>query len=109
MTRTPVTVTDDQMRLVKGATDAGLYQSRSAVVREAFREYFANNPVLVAVLLTDLENVSSRDIVASIDANPETVATVLQQLGETPTQLASESLLDEIADDFVPPDAGDSP
>lgn len=108
MTRTPVTVTDDQMRLIEGATEAGLYQSRSAVVREAFREYFADNPILVAVLLTELEDVSYRDIVASVDADPATVTEVLQQLGEAPAELEAESLLDEIAEDFARPDAGDS-
>jgi Arc/MetJ-type ribon-helix-helix transcriptional regulator len=108
MTRKPVTVTEDQMRLIEGATAIGLYSSRSAVVRNAFREYFADNEVLLAVLLANMDDVDVYKVVSSIGADTDFVFNILDSLGESVERAETESILDEIEEDFQPSGTNDS-
>jgi Arc/MetJ-type ribon-helix-helix transcriptional regulator len=63
MTRRPVTVTDDLMELVEGATAMDRYASRSELLREAFRE----NEVLIAVVLAAADDIDPVDGIAAVD------------------------------------------
>lgn len=108
MTRNPVTVTADQMKLINGATNIGLYSSRSAVLRQAFREYFATNEVLLAVLLAEADDVDVRDVVTSVNADQDVIYDLLDTLGSPVDQAATDSILEEIEEEIAPPEQSDS-
>lgn len=108
MTRKPVTVTEDQMRLIDTATDIGLYQSRSAFLRTAFRQYFADNEVLVAVLLPQIDDVEIQDVVTAVDADPERVSEILDCLDVSVDWTPRASFIEEIEEEFTPPESDDS-
>lgn len=109
MTRKPVTVTEDQMRLIDTATEIGLYQSRSAFLRAAFRQYFADNEVLVAVLLPQIDGIEIQDIVTAVDADPEHVNGILNGLDVSVDWTPTASFIEEIEEEFTPPESDDSP
>lgn len=108
MTRKPVTVTDDQKQLIDTAIDIGLYRSRSALLRTAFREYFAENEVLLAVLLTEMDDMDVQDVITAVDADPESIAEILDELDVTVEWTPTMSVIDEITEDFTPPETDDS-
>lgn len=100
MTRNPVTVTEDQMQLIEGATAIGLHPSRSAFLREAFREYFAENEVLLAILLATVDDVDARNVVTTVGANPDGINALLSSLGSPVDEAASDSIMEEIQEEF---------
>lgn len=108
MTRKPVTVTADQMKLIKGATDIGLYSSRSAFLRQAFREYFATNEVLLAVLLAEADDIDVRDVVTSVNADQDVIYDLLDALGSPVDQATTDGILEEIEGEIAPPEPDDS-
>jgi Arc/MetJ-type ribon-helix-helix transcriptional regulator len=108
MTRRPVTITNDQMRLVEGAIAMDRYASRSELLREAFREYFRENEVLLAVLLAAADDIDPVDGIAAVDADPDNISDILGNLDDTLEEVQQDDILEKIVEDIQFPSGEDT-
>jgi len=108
MTQRPVTVTDDQMRLIEGATAMNRYASRSELLREAFHEYFRENELLLAVLLAAADDIEPIDGITAVDANPNNISDILGNLDETVEEVQRDDILEDIEEDIQLPSGEDT-
>jgi hypothetical protein len=91
----------------RDALGGGRYPARNRS-REAFREYFRENEVLLAVLLAAADDIDPVDGIAAVDADPDNISDILGNLDDTLEEVQQDDILENIVEDIQFPSGEDT-